>query len=494
MALEVEGARQFNGRWWTKMQVDVSESAESVTFTARVYWHTEKWRFAVSYVNVWVSSSFINEGAYDQRVSESSNGTWDHLMYTATGTVQKTSSPQAVTITGALNNHSGYGDGKSEATLSYTVPARAGATYTVRYDANGGSGAPGAQSKSQGVPLTLSSTTPTRANFTFQGWSTSPAGGVAYSPGSTYVADASVTLYAVWAASSGSTGSPTVSQAAAYRTSTSSSTAETPSGAYAYVSFHWATNSSSSASTVRLRYKRSSSTGWSTATLYGTTSGRSGTAYAHFAASTSSPWDVEIYVASANGNSVTVTKAIAAGTSGALLDLAGGGSGLGVLAAAPASGIRLGGPRTYLDSGYLNVAGTDFTPEQVKAALGGGADNLAKMLWSGTAGSSVTLSESATGWYYLVLSFRTDMGRHFHFLAEWPEVGRAWNVSTVDTNYSSGSSSAPTQIYLKWNEWRLTSATRLYRSMSYVWGSDGQKKVSDSVMTLLGVRGLARRT
>ena len=71
-------------------------------------------------------------------------------------------------------------------------------TYTVSYSANGGSGAPGSQTKTYGVTLTLSSTTPTRSGYTFQGWATSASGGVAYSPGGSYTDNAAVTLYAVW--------------------------------------------------------------------------------------------------------------------------------------------------------------------------------------------------------------------------------------------------------------------------------------------------------
>ncbi len=72
-------------------------------------------------------------------------------------------------------------------------------TYTVSYDANGGSGAPGSQTKTYGATLTLSKTKPTRTNYNFKGWSkdksaTSPT----YSAGGVYTEDAVVTLYAVW--------------------------------------------------------------------------------------------------------------------------------------------------------------------------------------------------------------------------------------------------------------------------------------------------------
>ena len=72
-------------------------------------------------------------------------------------------------------------------------------TYTVRYDANGGTGAPASQTKTYGVPLTLSTVKPTRAGYEFLGWSTDPATMLTnYAPGERYTDEASVTLYAVW--------------------------------------------------------------------------------------------------------------------------------------------------------------------------------------------------------------------------------------------------------------------------------------------------------
>lgn len=72
-------------------------------------------------------------------------------------------------------------------------------TYTITYNANGGTGAPSAQSKTHGVAITLSTTKPTRANYGFKGWGTSPSAlTVAYAPGDNYTANASITLYAIW--------------------------------------------------------------------------------------------------------------------------------------------------------------------------------------------------------------------------------------------------------------------------------------------------------
>ena len=79
--------------------------------------------------------------------------------------------------------------------LSLTTIKR---TYTVSYNANGGSGAPSSQTKTYGVNLTLSSTIPTRAGYAFKGWATSSTGAVAYQAGGTYTANSAITLYAVW--------------------------------------------------------------------------------------------------------------------------------------------------------------------------------------------------------------------------------------------------------------------------------------------------------
>ena len=77
-----------------------------------------------------------------------------------------------------------------------TVPTP---TYAVKYNANGGSGAPSSQTKTYGKTLKLSSTKPTRTGYTFQGWGTSSTDtSVNYAAGANYTSNAAVTLYAIW--------------------------------------------------------------------------------------------------------------------------------------------------------------------------------------------------------------------------------------------------------------------------------------------------------
>ena len=85
-------------------------------------------------------------------------------------------------------------------------------TYTLNYDANGGTGAPASQSYSEAStksPLThiftVSDTEPTRVGYTFKGWSENKGGTEEYHAGNDYPLTArkdnpnvSATLYAVW--------------------------------------------------------------------------------------------------------------------------------------------------------------------------------------------------------------------------------------------------------------------------------------------------------
>lgn len=125
-------------------------------------------------------------------------------------------------------------------------------TYAVKYNANGGSGAPSNQTKTYGVALTLSSTKPTRTNYTFKGWATSSsATTVAYSAGDTYTTNAAITLYAVWTLSY---TKPTISSYSVTRCN-SSGTSSTE-GTYARVKFSWTT--SKTVSKVLIEWESSS--------------------------------------------------------------------------------------------------------------------------------------------------------------------------------------------------------------------------------------------
>ena len=97
---------------------------------------------------------------------------------------------------GISNPNIGYSDASGKV-KAVTVSA----PYTVSYNANGGNGAPGSQKKAQDITLKLSTTTPTRTGYTFNGWNTTNSGtGTNYAAGANYTANATVTLYAKWTA------------------------------------------------------------------------------------------------------------------------------------------------------------------------------------------------------------------------------------------------------------------------------------------------------
>lgn len=85
----------------------------------------------------------------------------------------------------------------SVADLSVYVP---GETTTLSYDANGGTGAPPAQTKQFGTALMISEDfVPSRTGFTFLGWAESAAATAAqYQPGGSFTKEENITLYAVW--------------------------------------------------------------------------------------------------------------------------------------------------------------------------------------------------------------------------------------------------------------------------------------------------------
>lgn len=173
-------------------------------------------------------------------------------------------------------------------------------TYTVSYNANGGTGAPGSQSKNYGATLTLSSTKPTRSNttangytvtfnsnggnspskasatatnttsYSFKNWNTNSGGsGTSYNAGASYTANASATLYAQWnsSTSKGAITTATVTRNSSTSTRTVTLNATTNGGSCS-------TSSLSSSSTTTY-----SCNGWYTATSGGTKRCDSGGSY-----------------------------------------------------------------------------------------------------------------------------------------------------------------------------------------------------------------------
>ena len=193
-----------------------------------------------------IGGSTAKESSYDI------NGkTGTYTVASGTVTIAKSTSAKSVAFSVTAYwelTWSGVYCASKVASSSISVPAKT--SYTVKYNANGGSGAPSSQTKWYGTALTLSSTKPTRTGYTFKGWATSASGSVAYAAGASYTANAAVTLYAVWQAltytvsynANGGSGAPS-SQTKTYGTAlTLSSTKPTRTN---YNFLGWGTSASS---------------------------------------------------------------------------------------------------------------------------------------------------------------------------------------------------------------------------------------------------------
>ena len=171
-------------------------------------------------------------------------------------------------------------------------------TYTVSYNANGGTGVPANQTKTYGKTLTLSTTKPTRTNYNFKGWGTSAsATTVAYAPGASYTNNAGVTLYAVWELAY---IKPRISNLSITRCD--SSGAANDEGQNGLVSFEWECDKT--VSSIVIKWKLPSGSTWTSVTV--SASGASGTV-SHVvganALSNESSYDIHITVSDSNGSS-----------------------------------------------------------------------------------------------------------------------------------------------------------------------------------------------
>ena len=169
------------------------------TLRVHCYWKCNGWRYNMSPVYGWVTCNGQERLVANGIAINFQNNQGQYELGYSDYRLDRRQGDYAVSYSARLRSDSSYISGaRSSGSGSHTVGSLA--RHTVSYNANGGSGAPGAQTKWYGSVLTLSGTRPTRTGYTFQGWATSSGGGVAYQPGQGYANDADITLYAVWKA------------------------------------------------------------------------------------------------------------------------------------------------------------------------------------------------------------------------------------------------------------------------------------------------------
>lgn len=167
----------------------------SLAFTA--YGNLGQVGSAIESANVSLKGGGTAHGSYTKS-SWTINKTSRTLIAEQTWYVNKGTSAATHNVVGSITvSNSSAWKGTSTATVAVTIPAKP--SYSVTYNANGGTGAPGTQTKWYGTNLTLSSTKPTKTGYTFVGWNTSASATTAsYQPGATYTANAALSLYAIW--------------------------------------------------------------------------------------------------------------------------------------------------------------------------------------------------------------------------------------------------------------------------------------------------------
>ena len=269
----------YNSSCWWRLRVDYSGTSA----TAYVDVGPSGW-------SIWLNfngsgNTFGGSGTY----YASNNGASANKL--GSMTISETSS---TTITQTCSGSDWGGDINSSS--SVTIPAQK-ATYTISYNANGGSGAPGSQTKIQGTAITLSNTKPTRSSttatgykvsfnanggsstpsaltatntisYSFKNWYSSSDGGY-YNAGASYSTDASSTMTAQWNSSTsyGSITLPSISKNNTTTSRTVSLDASSNGGLCG-------TGSLTSSATVSYSLK-----GWYTSSSGGTDCGGAGSSY-----------------------------------------------------------------------------------------------------------------------------------------------------------------------------------------------------------------------
>lgn len=191
---------------WTPFGV-----ALNVTATAGTVTRTSATQFSVVINVSWKCYWSGNKTNYGMRAS--SGSVTNHVIssfgtsrasgsssFTATYSISGYGA-QTKSITVTFNNFNKDNGNSATKALTLSVSVPAWPSYKISYNANGGSGAPAAQTKYKNATLTLSSTKPTRTGYTFKNWNTaSGGGGTSYASGASYTANAAATLYAQWTA------------------------------------------------------------------------------------------------------------------------------------------------------------------------------------------------------------------------------------------------------------------------------------------------------
>lgn len=96
------------------------------------------------------------------------------------------------------SGNSGNGENSGGSNTNPSNPETPKATYTVTFDANGGTGEMNPQTAESGTEITLPENAFTKDGYIFAGWATSAGGNVSYSDKAKIIVSGNITLYAQW--------------------------------------------------------------------------------------------------------------------------------------------------------------------------------------------------------------------------------------------------------------------------------------------------------
>ena len=249
-------------------------------------------------------------------------------------------------------------------------------TYTIKYNANGGSGAPSNQTKTHNKTLILSSTKPTRTNYNFEGWSTSStATSAKYPSGGSYTDNKAATLYAVWTLAY---TKPRITNFSVRRVNQNGQLDD--QGTICNVIFNWATDNPVTAIIVSYRQAITDAS-WSD--VYLPAEGTSGSVSQKLSPefSIENSYEIKVTVTDGDGSSYSSYATRTLPSSKFLIDFRAGGDGIAIGKAAENSGfdvcmdtkfekeIDIYGSNPHLDFHFDNST-SDYTSRIVEESSG----------------------------------------------------------------------------------------------------------------------------
>ena len=211
-------------------------------------------------------------------------------------------------------------------------------TYTIKFNANGGSNAPSSQTKTYGKTLVLTTNKPTRTNYNFEGWGlSSNTSTVTYNAGGNYTKNASDTLYAVWTLAY---TKPRITNFSVRRVNQNGQNDD--QGTICKAIFNWATDKANP--TITVSYRQTTSSGWNNINL--TASGTSGSVSQNLspAFSIDNSYEIKVTVADDAGSSYATRTLPSAKF---LIDFKAGGDGIAIGKAAENAGFDV-----YMDTKF----------------------------------------------------------------------------------------------------------------------------------------------